>query len=445
MRTLAALALLASAPLAAQQLSGRFTGTAPDSVLLLETRGADHRPLLRTPVEPDGTFTFPADRIPGQGFYQIAIHDTDRADIILDPAEREVVLLFSGSPLQSHITVLRSPENERLWAYKALSRETQAIKRTVELERTGLRVDQVARSRQLDSIAQQADARKDAHLDRLIAEHPGSYFAKVVRADRALLGLQGRPPMDVARAFAFDDPGLMRCAVLPQAVLVFLRNVRAFSEEQFVNAADTLIALTGNCPDCRRNMIEHLVEVFATYGPDIALQHLIDRYVDREAGTLHFAPATLDKVTAFQRVSVGRVGPDAPLKDPATGAVHPLSELARGKRAVLLFFYSSTCDHCHEQMPGLARLYNEHAADGVQVVGVALDDDAGLVEATRTAKGLTFPCFSHLQGWGDPAARAYAVQGTPTIFLLDGELRILAKPRDAAEAREMVLDLLAKP
>jgi len=439
--------LLIAAPglLPAQRLSGRFVGEAPDSVLLLDTRGASHQLLLRSPVGLQGEFAFPAAAIPGQGFYQLAVNDTDRADIILDPREQEVVLLFSGRPLQSHITVLQSAENERLWAYKAVSRETQAMRKAADLERTGLRPDEVTRSRQLDSIVQRADALKDAHLDRLIAEHPESYFAKVVRADRALLGMQGRPPMDVARAFAFDDPGLMRCAVHPQAVLVFLRNIRAFNEEQFVNAADTLIALTGGCAECRRYMIEHLVEIFATYGPDIALQHLIDRYVDREAQALRFSAATLDKVKAFQRVSVGRIGPDAPLKDPTTGTVRPLSELARGHRAVVLFFYSSTCDHCHEQMPGLARMYTERSGDGLQVIGVALDDDAALVETTRTAKGLTFPCFSHLQGWGDPAARAYAVQGTPTLFVLDGELRIHAKPHDAAEAREVVLQLLARP
>lgn len=445
MRTLLLAALLLAKPLAAQRLAGRFVGPVPDSVLLFDTRGATHQLLLRSPVSTGGEFAFPASAIPGPGFYQVAVNDTDRADLILDPREQEVVLLFSGRPLQSNITVLRSPENERLWAYKAVSRESQAMKMAADLERVGLRVDDVVRSRQLDSIARQADAIKDAHLDRLIAEHPESYFARVVRADRALLGLQGRPPMDVARAFAFDDEGLMRSAVHPQAVLVFLRNIRAVSEEQFVNAADTLIDLTGACTACRRHMIEHLVEIFATYGPDIALQHLIDRYVDREAGALRFSSGTLEKVTAFQRVSVGRVGPDAPLKDPVTGAVRPLSELARGHRAVVLFFYSSTCDHCHEQMPGLARLYTERSADGVQVIGVALDDDASLIEATRTAKGLTFPCFSHLLGWGDPAARAYAVQGTPTLFVLDGDLRIQAKPRDAAEAREVVLGLLARP
>lgn len=44
----------------------------------------------------------------------------------------------------------------------------------------------------------------------------------------------------------------------------------------------------------------------------------------------------------------------------------------RGK-VVLLNFWATWCAPCREEMPALAKLQREHAADGLQVVGIAMD------------------------------------------------------------------------
>lgn len=44
----------------------------------------------------------------------------------------------------------------------------------------------------------------------------------------------------------------------------------------------------------------------------------------------------------------------------------------RGK-VVLLNFWATWCAPCRQEMPMLARLQREHAADGLQVVGIAID------------------------------------------------------------------------
>jgi thiol-disulfide isomerase/thioredoxin len=44
----------------------------------------------------------------------------------------------------------------------------------------------------------------------------------------------------------------------------------------------------------------------------------------------------------------------------------------RGK-VVLLNFWATWCAPCREEMPALAKLQRDHAADGLQVVGIAMD------------------------------------------------------------------------
>ena len=221
----------------------------------------------------------------------------------------------------------------------------------------------------LDSIEAHAQAAKEAQLTRLIAAAPDSYFAHVVSASRAVDGAQRKSPMDVAHVFDFSDPTLLRSSAYPQAVMTFLRNLNAVSEEQFVNASDTLLRLASGDPECRNYMVGQLLELFATYGPDMALQHLVDIYVKDAPPGLDLSAATLAKIKDLEQVTTGSIGPDIVLPVP-DGDTTRLSLVMAGHPYTLLFFYSSTCSHCQAQMPGVVELYGKLKAKGALVVGV---------------------------------------------------------------------------
>ncbi|MBK7752855.1 MAG: TlpA family protein disulfide reductase [Flavobacteriales bacterium] len=434
---LPAIALLC-VPLFGQVLRGALLNvTERPWLTLFDTRGASHTALDSVRCDARGRFRFDHPPVPFAGFYQLSVHDTDRVDIILDPREAEVVLEFSGTPLQEHITVLRSEENLRLWEYKAVSRETQAIQRAVEAERRTLRPDQVVRSRELDTLAARADHMRSAHLDQMIQKAPDRYFARVVQADRALMAVQRKTPRDVLRAFPFDDESLLHSAVYSQAVLSYLRNLEAVSEQQFVFAADTLIQATGSCSPCRSFLSGYLVEAFGNYGPDLALQHVLDRYLTDTSAVGQLPEGARVKVRGALRVRIGQRAPELKLSAPGQDTTM-LSMIWGSNRATLLFFYSSACDHCHEQMPGLRVLYTRYRPKGLQIVGLSLDEEPGPFLETIRDESLIFPCYSEFKGWSSSAAKTFAVQATPAFFLLDDQGKIIAKPFDHQEA-EIVL------
>ena len=417
-----------SAVIAAPNVAGRWC-------VLFATRGSTHFAVDSVLINADGAFTFASDRSVGAGFYQLAVNDSDRVDLILDGMERTVVLAFSGLPLQDHVTVLQSAENQRLWRYKAASRETQAIQEAVAREKNALDPLDHRQISALDSVERVAVRYKDRVLQELVAEDPTSYFAKVVRKGAAIDSSVLVGPLAIAAVFDFSDLTLLHSSIYDKAVMAFLQSINVVSEEQMSNAADTLLGLSSQNADCEAYMIEHLVDLFSAYGPQSTLQHLVDDYLAGERPRIPMSMELRGKVARLLQVSIGAKGPDVSLKD-TLGKFTPLSTLLNDHKFGALFFYSSTCDHCHAQMPGLNRIYAEYHVKGLEILGIALDDARTDFRPAILQRGLKFPCFSEFSGWGSQAATAYEVKATPTLILLDGQLHILAKPYDTQALEE---------
>lgn len=432
---------LSAAALQAQRLSGRFDSTAVAGLPLRLSiaHGEDHRPVDSVRIAANGSFAFPR-TLDIPGYYRLELPGSDGFDLILDAKEPKVDLLFSGLPMGPHVTVLASDENKRLWEYKFASRQAQAVQAAAEQQRTMLQPMDTIAIANLDSIIQRAQRVASGHLDRLLAQAPNSLFAKIALADRGLQGAVQKGPMAVAKVFDFSDPELMRSSVYDKAIMVFLQNLNAVNESQFTVAADTLMHLASGNADCKGYMLEHLIDLFGTYGPEAALQHLVDAYYTPEKGGAHMDPEISAKVEKLMLVSVGRTGSDVSLND--HGEVHRLSELAAKSKYTALFFYSSTCSHCHDQMPTLKRDYELFHDKGFNVLGIALDTDSADFLTSRVENAIPWPCYSHFMGWGEEAAKLYQVKATPTFFLLDAKLRIVAKPNDAEELRNTLRALL---
>lgn len=425
----------------AQQLKGAIHDqqAAGDTLRLLQARGSDFVAYDSTKVRPDGTFDFKRtyDRT---GMYRLARNDSDFVDLVLDAREQLVELEFAALPMQAHINVKRSRENQRLQDLLYVTQETNAILGEVAEQKALLQHTDTLQLNSLDRIKQQAALTQAEFMENLAAEADSSYFAALSVVNKALDLARGESPDEVVQVFNFSDPKWLRSTVYDKAVMTFLRNMVAVSESQFIVAADTLMHLAGGDRDCKAYMLEHLIGLFATYGPEMALQHMIDRYATSPAFTAWLSPEVKQKVEALQRVSVGHTGPEVELND--HGTIRLLSQVAAANRYTALFFYSSTCGHCQEQMPLMKEDYRRYHDRGFEVVGIALDaDSAEFLESLRS-NAIPWQSYSEFVAWGSQAAKDYQVQATPTIILLDRRMRIVAKPADAEELAELLAELV---
>lgn len=428
-----------------QTISGSFEfkdGTElPSQVILWNTLGSAHHRIDSASVDPKGRFRFRSWQYDA-GFYQLTANDTDRVDMILDPRESDVIIRFYGFPLQENIQVITSSENQRMWEYKAISRNSQERLRENLKARSGASYrDTVARAR-FDSIDASIKEAQQANLDRLIQQDPSSYFTKMVIADRQLMAAIPLGYTAIKDAFAWADGELLRSAIHDKAVMAVLQNTPMDWSNGLVQACDSVLLWSSANPECWAETRALLIELFDQYGPDIVTQHLVDTYVVGEKVLVPPDNELLRTVAELLRVTVGAKAPEGILPDPLTMDTIKLSTVLANAKCTALFFYSSTCDHCHDQMPGLRTLYADEHDRGFQLVGISLDADTIEFKETIAEEKLNWPCYSELIGWGSPLAKAFSVKSTPSFFLLSNDGVILAKPADHQELRTLLEDLL---
>lgn len=433
-----AIALFANTA-SAQRIQGQFNFNIPPGtqLILAQAQGADFIPIDSVPISPGGQFSFPLQQ--AAGFYQLAFNDTNTLEVILDPREPVVVLAFDSLPLQDHLQVVTSMQNKLFQQFNYVNAQTQAVRVAAAQQRRNLQPTDTAALAALASVEQRAMDTQAQFLDQLTSEHPNSFFSKVLRTDKAVNAARGMGPMAVAEACNFSDPELLRSSIYDRAVMAFLQNLNAVDEDQFANAADTLMVLAGADSACHLHMLTHLVDLFSTYGPASALQHVVDQYVAPQNLGNALPPALKAKVAALMSVSVGRTAPDITLND--HGRQLSLSELVRPKRYTVLFFYSSTCEHCHAQMPALKADYQRFHHRGFEVLGIALDADSTDFLRSIRENAIPWNCYSEFLAWGAKSAKAFKVNATPTFILLDNQMNIVAKPPDAEELARILTGL----
>ena len=425
------LLLLLGANSQAQRITGQLRfQQRPDSIALLATAGNGLQPVASAPVDTKGRFMFPPLTLE-VGFYKLAVNDTDRVDLILGPHDPEVSLVFAGTPLQEHIAVEVSAENIVLWRYKTISRAHQQAMSAIRAERATTSPRDSVLLAQLTAREQAADAAKTRELDALLQAHPTSYFAFAVTTDRRLMAALPQGLRAWRDAADLCDRRLLRSNLFAKAVL---GNLQLGADRPMEQTCDELLA------QCRTDsliwsaMRAQLLELFNTHGPDLVAQYLVDRYV---AGPDAVWPLDERMRKAMDERLARSVGAQVSADDPwsfRSGSVERSGTVLGRAQLTLVFFFSSTCGHCHDQMPGVEDLHKRYAAAGLQVVGVALDTDSAELAATVRDKGLSFPVVSSYLAWGEPLARSWGVSATPSLFLLDRDRRIVAKPFDHVEA-----------
>jgi peroxiredoxin len=133
--------------------------------------------------------------------------------------------------------------------------------------------------------------------------------------------------------------------------------------------AAVAIYLSGKAKDVQQyDLADHILDTYYSSGCNIAVSNNWNEIV-----------------STIRAASVGSLAPELVLPQ-ENGKEFKLSSL-NGKKAVLLYFWSSTCQYCLDGLPELKQFYTNRAAKGFDIYAVSLDQDKGVwrqfVEAVK--------------------------------------------------------------
>jgi peroxiredoxin len=130
--------------------------------------------------------------------------------------------------------------------------------------------------------------------------------------------------------------------------------------------------------------------------------------------------------------AAGKAAPDFELKD-INGKVVKLSDF-RGK-AVVLNFWATWCPPCKIEIPWFEDLQNRYGEQGLEVVGVALDDssDKDIADFAKEMK-MNYPV---LLGKEETSDLYGGVEALPTTFYIDRNGKIVTSVPGLIDRKEI--------
>ena len=136
---------------------------------------------------------------------------------------------------------------------------------------------------------------------------------------------------------------------------------------------------------------------------------------------LYFAALHYKRAGLAANITGHPLAPDFSLPQLSGQRLH-LSDY-RGK-LVLLDFWATWCDPCREEIPGFVELQNKYRDQGLQIIGISMDDDPEAVRDFYQSFKMNYPVAIGNATTGELYG---GVLGLPIAFLMGRDGRIYSK------------------
>lgn len=158
--------------------------------------------------------------------------------------------------------------------------------------------------------------------------------------------------------------------------------------------------------------------------------YVIDKYYNKLPKE-YKDEALLFRIKSAMKTAIGVQAPDFTWQE--NGTSKSLYSLL-GYDYYMVVFFSSTCPHCQRQIPKFHEFIKDF--NNIKVIAVGLETErSGWEKMTKDYK--EFTNIIDLKKWNSQKAKDYGVTAIPSYFLLDGNKKIIAKPNDVTELKEM--------
>ncbi len=202
-----------------------------------------------------------------------------------------------------------------------------------------------------------------------------------------------------------------------------------------IMAADNV--LSHNCTSFQnyKEVYQFLISGFSELGANKVVDYLVRMpYLEYIDTTEEQRAEILSIATQYERVKIGLQAPDIQINT-IKKLEFTLSEI-KSKNTIILF-WSYSCPHCREMVKELGQLAKNDKDLAVVTVCVS----GNLKQIKRLLKQAHLKNAYNIydgKGWDSKIVSDYAVDMTPSLFLLDENKIIIAKPFDIEEVTNLI-------
>lgn len=239
----------------------------------------------------------------------------------------------------------------------------------------------------------------------------------------------------------FSDSALLRSNAYPNKLIEYLSLYAnpEFSqsqlEKEFIRAVDMIFTKVQMSREIYDYALSYLAGGFEKFKFETVLVHIHENYLsgllcdeDKAKKDLAF------RLEAFRKLAIGKQIPDAILHLP-DGKVSSVSQETTGY--TLLVFWAAWCPHCTQMLPELDKLSVQIPDQKLRIIDISLDTSIMARESVLAKLNGKMLHQCDFKGWESPWVNDFHIYATPTLFLVDRNRVIKAKPitlNDLADA-----------
>jgi len=417
----------------AQTIKGKLNiqRQANKQVDLYRTEGKYKYKVDSTKVLTDGSFTFKYKKHL-KGFYKLTLgNENNIVDVILNPSEPVVSLAFSQIRLEKGIEVIQSNENKAYWEFKKEDSSVQSKIKNLKKQRGQFKSQaNEAKVNEMTNEIIKLEKELFNFVQTVINKYPTTFFSKTKIASLS------KTPKDKATYFDdldFSNESFIRSDVYATRFQDYIIKHSGHTEVGYYNAVDDIMKKSKVNEKVFEFALYNLLDGFYGSGLEDVATYIMEEYFYGEAcGEIEINDLLRSKADLIKNLQIGNIPPDFTIKSNYGADVNLKNTCANNKYTVIMF-WATHCPHCMRDLPGFVPVYNEYKSKGLEVIGVALDVNQTKWKNTIEEKGFNWKNVSQFGNYKSPVCIDYKINKTPSWFVLDSSMKIIAKPKGKQE------------
>ena len=428
-------------------VSGEIRGLSSKKVYLSGYGGEKLHAVDSTATDEKGKFIFSLKPNIYSGLYRVSWGKDKFLDVVVNK-ENVVFVTTSENPMDS-VQILSSSENNLYYWYEHRERLNQSKLELITPLLDFYPVHDAFYTKvagEFESIQQF----QEKAFDSLASLYPASYAMRILKLQRtpflsATLAKDERVEYLKAHFFDqvdFNDTLLLSSNAWSNKAISYLglwgnsRYSQKQLETEFIKAVIIMMDKASVNPDIYKFLLDYLLGGFDKYHFDDVITYMADHFQDPFSCEDQAKKSGLQKkLDTFKKIATGKVAPDFDIPD-MKGKMIRLSGIPA--EYTLLIFWSSECSHCTDMLPKVRDIYDKQKPKRMEVLAVSIDTSRREWTTFIKDEKLDFLDASDLKGFESKSADDYNIYATPTMFLLDREKKILAKPISYRELEQVL-------